>query len=216
MESAKSTGKATKILLIVIVVIAMALAGLTYYFYNQVQNIKKNPNIVSQAEVEHIVSRVGQLIDLPKEETPTLYTVQDKEKLKDQLFFANAQNGDKILVYIKAKKAIVYRPKDNKLINVGPITIDPKSLPQVALIDAGGDLNAMTKKIADKFPDTVSVSATAIAKNRNSIKQVTVVDVTGQSGELAKQIAAEVGGAVGPLPAGELAPEGANILVYVK
>ncbi len=85
-------------------------------------NVSSNPNIVSQTEVEAIVSRVGMLIDLPKDETPTLATVLDKDKLKDQPFFANAQNGDKILIYIKAKKSIIWRPSENKIINSGPIT----------------------------------------------------------------------------------------------
>lgn len=204
------------ILMIGLGIIILILGIVAFYFYNQYQNIKKNPNQVAQAETDQLVAQVGKLIDLPKDETPTVATVLDKEKLKDQPFFANAQNGDKILIYTKAKKAIVFRPSQNKLINVGPIAIDQKSQTQVALINAGGDTAEVTKKLNDKFAGVVAISGTTDAKNKNSVKQLTVVDVTGQNADAAKQIAEALGGTVGSLPAGETAPPGAAIVVVVK
>ena len=213
----KKTGKVNIIISVVLVVIALALAALTFYFFRQYQNIKKNPNQVAQAEIDAVVANVSKIIDLPKDETPTLATVQDKDKLKDQPFFAQAQNGDKILIYTKSKKAIIYRPKDNILVNVGPIVIDPKTLPQLAIVDAGGDVNGAVKKISEKFPDAVSIASSATAKNKSSVKQTVVLDVTGKSGDLASQIAQEIGGTVGNVyPAGETVPEGANIVIFVK
>lgn len=212
----KKTGKANLIISVVLVVIAVALAALTFFFYRQYQNIKKNPNQIAQAEIDAVTANVGRIIDLPKDETPTLATVQDKDKLKDQAFFSMAENGDKILIYTKSKKAIIYRPKDNRLVNVGPIVIDPKSLPQVALIDAGGDINATVKKLSEKFTDNIAISSSAAAKNKNSVSKVTVVDLTGKAGDLANQIASQIGGTVGPMPAGETAPDGANIAIFVK
>ncbi|MCV6900727.1 hypothetical protein OE165_27220, partial [Escherichia coli] len=43
---------------------------------------------------------------------------------KTQAFFANAKNDDQILIYLKEQKAIIYRPSENKIINVGPIVTD--------------------------------------------------------------------------------------------
>jgi heme/copper-type cytochrome/quinol oxidase subunit 2 len=213
----KKTGKVNIIISIALVIIAIALAALTFYFFRQYQNIKKNPNQVAQAEIDAVVANVGRIIDLPKDETPTLATVQDKDKLKDQPFFAMAENGDKILIYTKAKKAIIYRSKENKLVNVGPIVIDPKTLPQLAIVDAGGDVNGVVKKISDKFADNVSIASSATAKSKNSVKQITVLDITGKSGELASQIASEIGGTVSnTYPAGETVPDGANIVIFVK
>jgi uncharacterized protein YoxC len=216
MES-KKTGKLNIIISVVLVVIALALAALTFYFFRQYQNIKKNPNQVAQAEIDAVVANVSKIIDLPKDETPTLATVQDKDKLKDQPFFAQAQNGDKILIYTKSKKAIIYRPKDNILVNVGPIVIDPKTLPQLAIVDAGGDVNGAVKKLSDKFTDNVAIASSSSAKNKNSVKQTVVLDVTGKSGDLASQIAQELGGTVSNVyPTGEAVPEGANIVIFVK
>ncbi len=215
MERKKSSNT-NLILLIGLGVVILILGIVAFYFYNQYQSIKKNPNQVAKAETEALVADVGKLIDLPKDETPTVATVLDKEKLKDQPFFANAQNGDKILIYTKAKKAIIYRPKDNKLINVGPIAIDQKSQIQVAILSAGGDSDSAEKKLNDKFTGTITILSKSDAKNKNSVKKLTVVDVTGQNADAAKQIASELGGEVGSLPAGETAPQGAAIVVFVK
>ena len=62
-------------------------------------------------------------MSVPADETPTLASVTDKTKLKDQPFFKDAENGDQILIFPQAKKAIIYRESTNKLINVGPIAI---------------------------------------------------------------------------------------------
>ena len=56
-------------------------------------------------------------------EDPTVATVVDPERLRDQPFFANAKQGDKVLIYTNAKKAILYSPESNKIIEVAPVNI---------------------------------------------------------------------------------------------
>jgi len=111
--------------LIIVVLIAVTLGALisTFYFYNQFTVLKENPQKVVQEETEKLVSLVSRLIILPKNETPTIATVLDPEKLKDQPFFANAKKGDKVLIYTNAKKAILYDPAGNKIIEVAPLNI---------------------------------------------------------------------------------------------
>jgi uncharacterized protein (UPF0333 family) len=216
MEDTKSSGNKGKIFLIVAGVIVVAMSAATIYFFIQYQGIKKNPNQVSQAETKRLVKLVGELISLPADESPTLATVQDKSKLAGQSFFENTQNGDVILIYTKAKKAIVYREKGNKIINVGPISIDQQNGTPVALVNAGGNTDSIKKALSDKFGASVTVASTTDAKNKSNVKQLTVVDSAGNSGELAKQIAEAIGGTVGSLPSGETAPTGANIVIFVK
>jgi hypothetical protein len=80
-----------------------------------------------QSEVDALVSEVGKLIVLPADEKPSVATITDIEKVKDQAFFKNAQNGDKILIYTNARKAILYRESEKKVIEVGAVNINQAS-----------------------------------------------------------------------------------------
>jgi hypothetical protein len=79
-----------------------------------------NPNLAA-AEVKGLVASVGQLMLVPTDEQPTVATVTDPAKLASQEFFAHAQAGDKVLMYAKARKAILYSPKQNKIIEVATL-----------------------------------------------------------------------------------------------
>ena len=72
---------------------------------------------------KELVGAVGKLLVLPADEQPTIATVADLDKLKDQPFFVNAQVGDKVLIYATAKKAILYRPSENKILELAPLNI---------------------------------------------------------------------------------------------
>ncbi len=98
-------------------------ASMAIYFYFQFIELKKNPQDLAQKEVKQLVERVSRLIVLPEGETPTMATVTDLEKLKDQPFFSKAKIGDKVLIYTNAKKAILYDPINNKIVEVAPLNI---------------------------------------------------------------------------------------------
>jgi hypothetical protein len=96
------------------------------YFYNQYREAQRrlqNPGEFSKDEVRLLIEKIGVLIELPSGEEPTVATVSDVEKLKGQSFFKSAQNGDKVLIYNTAKKAILYRPGVNKIIDVAPVSV---------------------------------------------------------------------------------------------
>jgi len=108
---------------IVLFIALLLAAGAIVYLSFQIMELKKNPQQVAQQEVQELVTKVSQLIVLPEGETPTIATVSDPEKLKDQPFFSKAQKGDKVLIYTNAKKAILYSPTTNKIVEVAPINI---------------------------------------------------------------------------------------------
>jgi hypothetical protein len=115
----------------------LSLLTAVFFFFQfqqaqtELQRLKKGqPTANAPSEVKQIIDRVGKLMDLPPDENPTLATVTNRETLQSQAFFANAANGDKVLVYQGAKKAILYRPSTNRIINVAPITLsEPTPLP---------------------------------------------------------------------------------------
>lgn len=99
-------------------VFVLSLIAATGYFYYQWRQTKVNPQGVAKNEMAGIVADVSRLIELPVNEEPTMATVTSVEKLKDQPFFAKAQNGDKALIFSQSGKAILYRPSANKIIEV--------------------------------------------------------------------------------------------------
>lgn len=108
------------LVLLVLLIIAVSLAG---YFYSQLAALKENPNAMAQQEVKNLVNEVSQLIVLPEDEEPTVATIKDVEKLKDQPFFSNAKNGFRVLIFTKAKRAILYDPELRKIVEVAPLNI---------------------------------------------------------------------------------------------
>lgn len=112
-----------KFMLPLIAFVVLAGGGAGYYFYSQYQANQTDPPADSQKEVNALIAQVGKLIILPQNEIPTVATVSDPEKLKGQAFFINALQGDKVLIYSTAKKAILYRPSAKKIIEVAPINL---------------------------------------------------------------------------------------------
>jgi len=106
--------------------LALSLIGIGtgVYFYRQYKASEeklKNPTEAAKKEAQELVIKIGKLIILPNEE-PQVATVGDVETLKkSQQFFLDAQNNDKILIFPNAKKAILYRPSTNIIVNVAPI-----------------------------------------------------------------------------------------------
>jgi len=135
VETTKYKGKSSFKLFGVILVLIIAGAGYggAYYYYNQYKETKivlDNPEVASQNEVKEITEKLGKIYELPKDDEPTVATVLDVEKLKDQPFFANAQNGDKVIIYTKSQLAILFRVNDNKIITVAPVAIDQQANPE--------------------------------------------------------------------------------------
>lgn len=99
-------------------------------------------------EIQSLISEVGKLIELPPGETPTLATVTEAEKVREQPFFQNAENGDKVLIYANAKKAYLYRPSAKKIIEVGVINLSPNQLDTQAPIPTNLPTQAPTSAIS--------------------------------------------------------------------
>lgn len=105
------------------IVLLVATSGAAVYFYRKASSITADPTAKVQQETDSLVASVGKLILLPQGETPTIATVSDPAKLKDQPFFANAKSGDKVLLYQNAKKVYLYDPVANKIVEVAPINV---------------------------------------------------------------------------------------------
>jgi len=125
---AESSRRATKpwwkkLIIPILVVLLLGSVAASVYLYRQTMLLKEDPEALAEEEVAQLVAKVGELIVLPSDELPTIATVAEPEKLKDQAFFANAKTGDRVLLYTNAKKAILYDPVAHKIVEVAPINI---------------------------------------------------------------------------------------------
>uniref|UniRef100_A0A7C4R7W8 Uncharacterized protein n=1 Tax=candidate division CPR3 bacterium TaxID=2268181 RepID=A0A7C4R7W8_UNCC3 len=127
-------------------IVFVAAIGSTVYLFTENKKIKQDPNIIAKQETNQLVNKVGKLMDLPSDETPSIATVTDKEKLKDQPFFAKSENGDKVLIYAKTKTAILYRPSTDKIITVMPISFSDNQAAKPAEETKVEDTKTNTKK----------------------------------------------------------------------
>jgi len=124
-EKLRKNPKKFRIIQIAIILAVAALVAVCTWQFLEINKLR-NPDHASQqakADAAALKDKVAKLMQLPEEEA-TVATVQDAEKLSGQEFFKDAQNGDKVLIFTAAKKAIIYRPDSNKIINSGPIVIN--------------------------------------------------------------------------------------------
>jgi hypothetical protein len=231
---------------IICIVIAAFVPAI--YFYSKFKAaetiIEKNP-VVAQQDVKDILAKVSKLIDLPTDETPTIATVSDVDKLHDQPFFAKAKNGDKVLIYTKAKKAILYDPTANKILEVGPlltpsttptatgsatISISPAKSKAANASDSatansdvkvvlynGTPVTGLTTPVEKILKDKFP-NVTIVDKDtavKKDYAKTLVIDLDTKKKEDADAIAKALNADISSLPAGETKPADAEVLIIV-
>lgn len=117
--------------LLLLCAVALVFASWSFGHYQSAQkklNLLATPEgqqALAKEEVARLAAKVGKLIMVPTDEEPVVATILDVEKLAvDQPFYRDAKNGDKVLIYMKAQRAIIYDETQNILINVGPVNIE--------------------------------------------------------------------------------------------
>jgi hypothetical protein len=103
---------------------------------NELDRYKNDPNLIAINQNTELLSELKKIIDLPLDEEPNIVTILDMEKLKDQPFFAKAKVGDKVVIYVKSKKAILYDPSNKKILEIGPLLISSPSatlIPEITI-----------------------------------------------------------------------------------
>jgi len=195
--------------------------------YRQSESKLKSLASAPKDQNAKVLSEVGKLIQLPQGETPTIATVTDKEKLTNQPFFTNAKNGDIILIYTKAKKAILFDPIAKKIIDVAPLSISSPSpslaspsstlAPLKTILLNGTETVGLTKKfeteLKQKIPNlTVSDRDNALKRD---YEKTLLIDLDNNQSEIAQKLSQDLNILLGPLPEGEIASGSADFLIIV-
>ena len=157
----KKIGIFLSVLFILIGGIIGAVSGI--YYFNKFKGAEqrlREASLTSQESVESLIAKVGKLIKLPEGEIPTVATVSDLARLKEQPFFNKAKVGDKVLIYTQAKKAFLYDPVNNLILEVGPLVI-PTPTAQIAQATASANIAGLsTEAPRSPTPSVKSVSIT--------------------------------------------------------
>lgn len=210
--------------------IICALAGSTYYFYTQFQRTQRllqNPDAATQEDRHILTAQVAKLILLPSDEVPQIATVLDASLLKNQPFFVNAKNGDRILIYPKAMKALLFRPSEQRIIEIQAFSEKGVDLPQPAatpqpatlkiVISNGTKTVGLTQvaqtELTDKFAN-VHVVAKINAKSQN-YETTLIVDLTRKNKDIATILAKDLHATVTALPSGEESPTAAADILII-
>lgn len=104
----------------VVALIVLTLGGFLFYQYQNSKKAAPQNRANVQEEAKKLAAEVGKVFALPSDEDPTIATITDIDKLKNQPFFAKAKNGDKVLIYPNNKKVILYDPVGKKVLEVAP------------------------------------------------------------------------------------------------
>lgn len=116
--------KNVKIAFFVLLVITIASLATALNLNSKLEKVTtSNQQVVDEEELKQILTAVGAIMVLPEGETPTIATVSDPSKLREQPFFANTKEGDKVLIYSQALKAILWRPSSGKIVEVSALNI---------------------------------------------------------------------------------------------
>jgi len=218
-------GKVSKKLSVyILLALSILLLGAAGYFFYQYQKLSKNPiaaQIKAQEESQKLVAEIGKIMLLPKDETPTVATVSDIDKLKDQPFFENAANGNKVLIYPDSKLAIIYDPENSLIVNVGPINFSGQQIPQAQNIRValrnGTDVAGLTYEIETTIKDLFPEGEVTLKDQGGftNYEKTIIVVFNDASKDAADKLAKILNSQVDRLPEGETKPADIDILIIV-
>ena len=145
----KSKKKLSLIIIIVIVVL-----GYTIFKKFNPTNSSSVYGQLSDKEIKVLVDKVSKLINVP-DEIPVIATIVKADQLiVEQKFYVGSKDGDYLMVFPKAQKAIIYRENEDRLINVGPIIIDqPAAATQQTVTTTQPVLTSTSEKVNTKTKD---------------------------------------------------------------
>ncbi len=227
--SSHLSSKYQKLIIVFIVTTLLGLA-VSFFLFNQYSKTQKELKSLKKGlteaqkpkeqtnDVAKIVAEVGKLIKLPEGEVPSIATISNIEKLKDQPFFQNGRNGNILLVYNKASKAILYDPLEKRVIEVAPLgsATTPQIKAKIGLRN-GTDKVGLAAKVEEAIRKTYPEINIAVKDNaaKNNYEKTIVVVLSEASKEDASGLAKTLNAEVANLPAGESKPEGVDILVIL-
>lgn len=212
-------------ILFIVGLITLVLCVYFFVQYQRTQALLNRPSELVKQQGDEILQIISPVIHISQNETPTIATVADKNKLTSQPFFERAENGDKVLIFRSSNTVVLYRPTLKKVIAVSTIpkeqqvATQPAKQPdlkpvQVAVLNGSG-VNGVAKKTAEFLSQKIE-NITIVKEEtaeKKSYTKAQIVFIIPQGKQVAEQIAQLLDGDVtSALPDGE-SSYGADIVV---
>ena len=77
-----------------------------------------------KTDTQRVIESVARHYNMPKNEEPAVLTVLEAKNITSSYLKDVAQDGDRILLYQKNKRVVVYRPSIDRIVDIGPVVID--------------------------------------------------------------------------------------------
>lgn len=198
--------------------------------FTQARPESQVPLGIDTEEAVRIMDKVRSLVVVPVGEEPTVARITDINRLSGQLFFTLAQNGDHVLVFQQARRAVLYRESENKIVEIttvniagtptpgtqqevaGAETTQPTATPLVTpvtarftvfLLNGLGDnetLDEIKQQLAQEAPE-LRVVGEAVAKRTYATSSI--VDIAGDKAGQVKDIGERLNMELSVYPDGE-------------
>lgn len=167
----------------------LGLASSTGYLFKQNRDLKAESSMTTEQKNQKIIDEINKVFTLPKIGTPVVAVVTDPAEFKKQYTaFDDAQNGDYLLFYKKARLNVLYRQSEKRVIKTAAVTLPV----EIELVGSKEATEAMELKLKD-FGSQVTITKTV----KDGITQSFVFDVDGDQGAEATSIAKQAGLEVG-------------------
>lgn len=94
----------------------------------ELEEVKKSTKAGGEELAKQVLEKIRQHMDVPAEPVPTVATIVDIERLRQaNEFYKVAENGDHLI--ITQKRAILYDPDRDIILDVVPVVIDQNATP---------------------------------------------------------------------------------------
>lgn len=190
-----STGK--KVLVAVNIIALIGLTGATGYLFFENQDLKDNASLTTEQRNQQIIDEINAVFDLPDEE-PVVAIVTDPEEFKREYqAFANAEAGDYLLFFRKARLNVLYRQSERRVVNTADVIVP-------ITVELVGEQEAIDEAEAGlvDFGDQIQIVKTPVS----GITQSFVFDIDADQEQEATQIADVVGYDIGATLPSTIAP----------
>lgn len=128
-ESAKKTGVSAQLnpsqkkhVMLLVVGAAVIVIGFLVLLMLPSGDIAKDGKI-TEKEAQKVKAEIAKLITTPQEEPVMALVTNADQLITEQPFYQGVTNGDVLVIYPQARKAILFNPRTNKLVNVGPVNV---------------------------------------------------------------------------------------------